>query len=197
MGRLAEHDDATVAEALDEIAELVQIAERLGGLGHELADTIVDGERALGRDEQSGCEAGRLGIEFRLPLRLGLGPAFLADQRHEGHGAEIFLLETVLAGAAHADQSLESELTYGHDQAAADRELLLQRLGDVGTAGGDDDGLERRFLGQALGTVGADDLGIGIAEPLKPGGGELRKLLVALDGEHLIGHAAHDRRGVA
>ena len=90
--------------------------------------------------------AGRLGIEFRLPLRLGLGPAFLADQRHEGHGAEIFLLETVLAGAAHADQSLESELTYGHDQAAADRELLLQRLGDVGTAGGDDDGLERRFL---------------------------------------------------
>ena len=36
MGRLAEHDDAAVAEALDEIAELVQIAERLGGLCHSL-----------------------------------------------------------------------------------------------------------------------------------------------------------------
>ena len=65
------------------------------------------------------------------------------------------------------------------------------------TAGGDDDGLEGRFLRQALGAVGDDDLGIGIAEPLQPGAGELRQLLVALDGEHLVGHAAHHRRGVA
>ena len=195
--RLAEHDDAAVAKALDEIAKLVQIAEWLGGFGHELADAIMDGERALRRDEKPRGVAGRLGIEFRLPLTLGLGPAFLPDQRHEGYGAEIFLLEAILAGAALADQRLEPELAYGHDQAAADRELPLQRVGDMRTAGGDDDGLERRLLGQALGAVGADDFGIGVAEPLQPGGGELRQRRVSLDGEHLVGHAAHDRRGVA
>ena len=147
----------------------MQIAEWLGGFGHELADAIMDGERALRRDEKPRGEAGLLGIEFRLPLTLGLGPAFLPDQRHEGYGAEIFLLEAILAGAAHADQRLEPELADGHDQAAADRELLLQRLGNMRTAGGDDDGLERRLLGQALGAVGADDFGIGVAEPLQPG----------------------------
>ena len=61
------------------------------------------------------------------------------------------------------------EFADGNDQAAADRELLLQRFRDMRTAGGDDDGLERRFLGQALGTVGADNFGIGVAEPLQPG----------------------------
>ena len=65
---------------------------------------------------------------FALPVALGLGPAFLPDQGHEGHGAEILLLEAVLAGAAHADQRLKAECADRDDQAAADRELLLQRL---------------------------------------------------------------------
>ena len=84
-------------EALDKIAQLVQIAERLSGFGHEPAHAFVDGERALRRQQQSGGEARGLGIDLRfldtLALTFGLSPAFLPDQRHEGHGAEILLLE--------------------------------------------------------------------------------------------------------
>ena len=57
MGRLAKHDDATTAEPLDQIAQLVQIAEGLRGLRHEPAHTVVDGERALGRQEQPSGKA--------------------------------------------------------------------------------------------------------------------------------------------
>ena len=77
------------------------------------------------------------------------------------------------------------------------RKLLLQRFGNMRAAGGNDDGLERCLLRQALGAVGDNDLGIGIAQPFQPGAGELGEFLMALDGEHLVGHAAHHRRGVA
>ena len=199
MGRLAKQDDATIAEPLDEIAQLVQIAEGLRGLRHEPAHTVVDGERALGRQEQPSGKARRLGVHLHFldALALGLSPAFLPDQGHESHSAEFLLLEAVLAGAANAHQRLKAERPDGDNQPAANRKLLLQRFGNMGTAGRDDDGLEGRLLRQALGAIGTDDLDIAIAEPLQPRGSELCQLLVALDGEHLVGHAARHRRGVA
>ena len=57
VGRLAEQHDAAVAEALDEIAQLVQIAERLCGFRHKPAHAVVDGERALRRQQQPGGKA--------------------------------------------------------------------------------------------------------------------------------------------
>ena len=149
--------------------------------------------------KQSRGEAGGLGVDRRFldPLALRLGPAFLSDQRHEGDRAEILLLEAVLPGAANAHQRLIAEFPHRDDQPPADGKLLLQSFGNMRTAGRDDDRLEGRFLRQALGAVGDDDLDIGIAEPLQPAAGKHGQLLVALDGEHPVGHAAHHRRGVA
>ena len=196
--RLAEHDDPAVGEALDELAELMQIAEGLGGFRHQPAQTVLDRPRPLLRQEQPGGKPGGLRIEWRFLGALGLGPTFLPDQGHEGHGAEILLLlEAVLTGAANAYQGLIAELSNGDDQPSTQRELLLQGLGNMGTAGGNDDGLEGRFLRQSFGAVGDNDLGVGVTQPLQPGAGELCQFLVALDGEHLARHAAHHRRRIA
>ncbi len=121
----------------------------------------------------------------------------LADQGHEGDGAEILFLETVFAAAGDAEQGLIAMLADGDHEPAAERELLFQRLGHARAAGRDDDRLVRRFVGPALGAVGANDLDIAVAEPLQPLPRQLGKLLVTLDGEHPVRHAAHHRRGVA
>ena len=157
----------------------------------------MDGKRTLGGQEQPRGKPGRLGVHLRFLDALGLGPALLPDQGHEGHGAIILLLEAVFASATNAHQRLKAEGPDRDDQPTAHRKLLLQRLGNLRAAGGDNDGLERCLLGQALGAVGDDDLGIGVAQPFQPDAGEFGEFLVALDGEHFVGHAAHHRRGVA
>ena len=199
MRGLAEKHDSAIAEALDEIAKLMHIAKRLRRFSHQPAYAVVDGERPLCREQEPGGEAGRLGINLRLgdPLGLRLGPALLADQRHEDHGAKILLLEAVLARTAHADQRLKAERPNGNDQPAADRKLPLQRFGNLRGAGRDYDGLKWSLLWQALGAIRNDDLGIGVAESLQPGAGEFRQLFMALDGKHLVGHAADHRRRVS
>ena len=106
----------------------------------------------------------RLGIDFHfLDVALGLGPAFLPDQGHEGHGAEILLLEAVLRRCGERASESDSRIAHGDDQAAADGKLLLQRFGNMRAAGGNDDGLEGCLLRQALGAVGDNDLDIAIA----------------------------------
>ena len=201
VGCLAKQDDAAVAEPFDKIAKLVQIAERLSGFCHEPAHAIVDGERALRRQKQSGGEARGLGIDRRfldtLALTFRFSPALLPDQGHENHGAEILLLEAILASAANTQQRLKAEGPDRDDQPSANRKLLLKRFGNLRATGGNDDGLEGCLLGQALGAIGDDDFGIGIAQPFQPGAGKLGELFMALDGEHLVGHAAHHRRGIA
>ena len=74
---------------------------------------------------------------------------------------------------------------------------LLSASGTRGTAGRHDDGVERRLIGESLGAVGTDDLGIVVAEPLQPRASLSGKLLVALDCRDLAGDAAHHRRRVA
>ena len=136
-------------------------------------------------------------MRFLDALALGLGPPFLPDKGHEGHGTEIFLLEAVFTNATNAHQSLKAELSDGDYQPATNGKLLLQRFGNLRATGRNDDGLKRSLLRQALGAIGDDDLGIGIAQPFQPGAGKLAELLMALDGKHLVGHAAHRRRGIA
>jgi hypothetical protein len=51
-----------------------------------------------------------------------------------------------------------------NDEAAADSELLLERVGDFRAAGRNDDGVERRLPRQPERAVGPDDLDIVVAE---------------------------------
>ena len=80
--------------------------------------------------QRFGCGAQQFRRRARLhPRRFELGPngdsligpAVLADQRHESHGAEILLMERMLAIAHDLDQSLlVGKHADGHDQASAD-----------------------------------------------------------------------------
>ncbi len=197
MRRLAEQDHASVGKALDQAAQLVQIPERQGGFRHEPAQALARTARALLRHQQPGSEAGWLRIDLRLLGLPGLCPALFPDQGHEGHGTEIFLFEAVRSRPANAHQHLRAAPADRDDQPSARRELALQRLGDLRTAGRDDDGFERGFLRQSLRPIGVNDLDIGVAEPLQPRPGESRKLLMTFDGIDLVRHPAHHRRGIA
>ena len=126
-----------------------------------------------------------------------LDPSFRPDQGHEGDRAEVLLLEAILASAADAQQRLVNIAPDRDDQSPADRELLLQRLGHLWAAGGNDDGVERGLVRQSLGAVAADDLDIVVAKPLQARARLIGELLVALDGVDLVGDAADHGRGVA
>ena len=83
------------------------------------------------------------------------------------------------------------------DQAAADLELLLQRLRNLRAAGGDDDRVVGRVLGPAARAVGVQHVHVVIAEIgklLRRLGGQLAD---ALDREDLAGDAREDGRGIA
>ena len=185
-------------EALGKARQLAEIAERLGRFGDEMAELAADGAGALLRHQQPSGEARAFGVDCRLALGLArLGPAFGADQRHEGDGAVVFFLVFVIADAADEVERLMRAAADRNDEPSADGELLLQRLRHFRTAGRDQDGVERGLLRQALGAVGEDDLGIGVTETRDPLARLVGQHVVALDGEHLAGDAAQHRRRVA
>ena len=143
-----------------------------------------------------GCTPGAL-----ASARTGdglIGPAVLADQRHESHGAEILLMERVLAIAHDLDQPLlVGEHADGHDQASADLELIAQGLRDFRSARGHDDGVERCGLGPSQGAVAMAHLDVAIAEPREPLLGRVRQRAVTLDRVDLAGDPAQHGGGVA
>ena len=113
-------------------------------------------------------EARAFRVDRRLALGLvRLGPAFGADQRHEGDGAVVLLLELVIVDAADEQQRLMGAAADRDHEPPANGELLLQRLRHFRAAGRDEDGVERGLVRQSLGAVGEDDLDIGVAEPLR------------------------------
>ena len=131
-------------EALGKARQLVEIAERLGRLGDEMAELGADGAGALLRHQQPSGEARAFRVDCRLALGLArLGPAFGADQRHEGDGAMVLFLEFVLADAADELAASDASAADRNHEPPADRELLLQRLRHFRTAGRDQDGVER------------------------------------------------------
>ena len=83
------------------------------------------------------------------------------------------------------------------DEATVWGELALQGLRNCRTARRDDNSVERRLLGQPLGSVAADDLDIAVAEALEPRPGKRRQLGMALDCVHLPGDAPEDGHGIA
>jgi hypothetical protein len=153
---LAEQHHAIMSETFGEARKLSEIAERLSSFGDEAADLGADDSRALRRDEQPvGETRGPCVDPGRLRL-LWLDPAFGADQRHEGDGAVILLLERVFVDATHQQQRLVNIATDRNDEPPARRQLLLQGLGHSRTAGRNQDRVEWRLFRQALGAVGAD-----------------------------------------
>src|SRR6185437_7822782 len=80
---------------------------------------------------------------------LSILPALRADQRHKTHAAQIVFLECLFCRSRDADQTLLISATHGHDQPAADFQLLPERFGQSRHAGRDQDGIERRLFGPA------------------------------------------------
>ena len=140
MRRLAEQHDARTADALEERLEprVGDAAEGLRRLGDEL--------------RQAGGGASHAPCARRFFL-----PALLADERHETHGQQVFLLVLLLASAPDAHQALLARrVADRHHEAPADGKLLAQRHRHLRPAGGYDDCVVRRGGRQAVpvGTVG-------------------------------------------
>ena len=82
-------------------------------------------------------------------------------------------------------------------QAAARSKLLEERLGYLGAARGDHDGVVGGVLGPAQRSVAVPYRDVGEAEVSEPGRRHARELLVPLDGVDLARDAGEDRRGIA
>src|SRR5229473_6366055 len=81
-----------------------------------------------------------------------LFPTELPYQRHELGRAAVFDLQPG-ADAHDAGQALVAFRTDGDDELAGAGELLEERLGHLGSGGGDDDAIERRLVRPAVGAV--------------------------------------------
>src|SRR3954469_16672234 len=100
-----------------------------------------------------------------MPVARTLGvPALLADQRHEHHLVQRFAVAGVLVAARQTDEMLMAwAVANRHDQPAADRALLLERLGSPRAARRSDDNVERRGLRPAQRAVARPHVGIAVA----------------------------------
>jgi hypothetical protein len=84
-----------------------------------------------------------------------------------------------------------------HDQAAADGELIEQRVRQLGPAGGDHDAVVGRVLDPPEGAVAAADVDVAIAERLQLLARAVGEHRVALDRVDLAGDLGEDGGGVA
>ncbi len=140
-----------------------------------MAEPGADGAGPLRQHRQPGGEARAFRVDRRLALGLfRLGPALGADQRHEGDGAVVFLLELVIVDTADEQQRLMGTAADRDHQPPANGQLLLQGLRHFRAAGRDENGIEWGLFWQSLCSVCDDDLHIGVAEMFKPLSGLIR-----------------------
>src|SRR3954452_13082394 len=103
-----------------------------------------------------------------------LGPALLADERHERDGAEILLLEIGLAGAGDLEQGLPPRLLADRDdEASANGQLLPEGWRDLGPASRHKNGIERPGFGPAFCPVADSQVDVVIAQAPEPLTGRL------------------------
>ena len=169
MARLAEQHDLRIGEAVEQRAEcrIVEVGQRLGGPADQL-------QQRFGSRPRFGMSGARRGTPRRVAGHFVFVPAAFADQRHEAHCTEVVGLEAIRVESRDAQQALAFHVADRHHQPAADFKLLAQDIGHFGTAGGDEDRIERsRFrpaartvTGTHLDVVGADR---GEAPPRKRG----------------------------
>src|SRR5215204_4805555 len=98
-----------------------------------------------------------------------LRPALFADQRYEGHGAEVLFLVVGLTLARDLQQALVPLLLPDrNDEVTADRELLLQGLRHFRPTGRHEDGVERCGIRPALGAVADTQFDVIVTQRLEP-----------------------------
>src|SRR5690606_28770760 len=110
--------------------------------------------------QRSACYAGSFSVGL-------VDPTFLPDQRNEHHAAKIFLLELVGVDARDPEQTLNAFIANRDDQASADFQLPLQRDRNRRTAGGHDDGIERRLFRPSFRAVADADENISMARAME------------------------------
>ena len=192
---LAEQDDLRVADPFEQAVErcILDARDRLGAFCDEPGDEAGPCRR-LPRTQRSAqarrphAAAGR---------RIGVGPALLADQRHELDRAEFLALERILGGARHADQLLRAARADGNHEPPADRELLEQRLRQFRAAGGDDDRVEGRMFRPAERAVVAADVYVRDAECCEALARQVGEFGMTLDRVDVPRDPREDRRRVA
>src|SRR5215203_2911047 len=127
-----------------------------------------------------------------------LRPALCADQRYEGHGAEVLFLVVGLTLARDLQQDLVPLLLADrNDEVTADRELLLQGLRHLRPTGRDEDGVERCGFGPAFRAVTDTQLDIVVTQRLEPLSSRFAERGMTLDGVDPIGDLTHHGRGIA
>ncbi len=121
-------------------------------------------------------------------------PTLCSDQWDELNLAKILVIELVLAGPGHSNQTLQSRgLAYRNDEPAANRQLLEQRLGHLRTAGCHDDHVVGSMLGPAKSAVAMKNLDFRVPLTLQTSRCQLGQLLVPLDGIDLANHFREHR----
>src|SRR5215218_9421804 len=116
-------------------------------------------------------------------------PSVPADERDEGAGAVLFVLEALLS-PDHADEALRlARLADGEDEAPADLELCEQRLGHARAARRDEDAVVGRVRAPTHRAVEALDGGVVDAQGADARLRLARQLRDALDGVDLPGDA--------
>ena len=92
-------------------------------------------------------------------------PAFLADERNEADIGNVFGLEFSLPEPCHPDKLLGAKITPdGDNQPPPNLELLFERVGHRGTAGGDHDRIEGCVLGPAERAVAVEDIDVSVVK---------------------------------
>jgi hypothetical protein len=151
VGGLPKEDDAAVGETVEQGAE----------------GWIVESRHRLGDPrDQTGQFRVRPILEFCFVLvRL---PAMLADEGYEADLLEFLGDEVGLASSSELQQGLLAlARTDRDDEATANRQLLLQRLGNLGPPGRNDDGVERGEFDPSPGAIARAHEDILVAEAIE------------------------------
>ena len=116
-------------------------------------------------------------------------PPFVANQGHETDIGDVFAEIFPGRDAGDPYQLLRALIGADRDhQPAADLELLLEQLGHLRPAGGDDDGIVRRMFRPALGAVAMQDVDVVVTEVGQGFRRLFGKLAEALDRVNLRGY---------
>src|SRR5579883_1258124 len=173
MARFSKQHDPPSRKTVEERTELgtVDGRQKVGGVGDQRARRLAGGR-----------------VAPFLPSD---------DERHKAHRAEILGREAIFGLAGDLEKPLLAWLRAdGNDQTPADRKLLpqLRRRGE--SAGGDQNDIERRGLGEALRAVADAQVDIFVTELAQPSPRGLGEVRPSLDRVDLRRDSTQRRRGV-
>jgi hypothetical protein len=129
--------------------------------------------------------------------RFLLRPGLRADQGHEADVPQVLAREAAVGLTGDAHELLErAPLADRHHQPASRSELVQERAGHAGRAGGDDDRVERGALRPAERAVAVPDRHVRHAELAEAIRRQIRQVLVTFDRVDASRDPAEDRRRV-